>query len=301
MASVSMYEVAVNQLKHGSGVAIVLADMAINRFTRVLGAGTAVTRTGYARVNPFEESKGNAPSEEVAPHSLNDWENYDHDRIESGDDLDVSLIPGKFVVTWTKHAGYNNSLCQQRLYYNSMGASQDLSVNPFAGSYHNAGDASTYDITGLTAGNWYALGLKVVFNDSDADILPPDSTACNADVGATELIGAGEGISSGAGFSPATPTGMSAIQSGSTPPEDCFGGDSVTMVVSWDILRAAGTMEKSLAGGPWGAAGTYGIGSTGTNRSETSNTTVRYRMKYTASDPETWNTSASTDVSCTRI
>lgn len=268
----------------GSPGSVVLADIVANRFGRTLAAD------GYARVNPFEVNKGNAPSEETAPHSLDDWNGYDHDRIESGSGLSVEVGYGELTVSWTQHAGYSlaPSVLRQLVYVKSMGTTEDLSVNPFSApdDTDDAGDGTSHTMVGLTAGNFYAIGMKVEFSDSDAAILPPDSTACNPDGSEAPLIGAGEGISSGVAVFDDTPSIDSISQSPAAADcfQSCSGTDCPDFTLSVTMEGpSTGRLEVSTNGGStWSLVdGNVPAGSSSLSHNDRNpGTTYTYRLRY---------------------
>lgn len=270
-----------------------LDAMTTGRYTRTLAGD------GLARQNPFEEEKGHAPSEEVGPHSLDVFAGYDHDVVESGTGLQAVVGYEEITYAWVQHAGYPLApgVLRQLLSVKSMGASEDLSVNPFdtPDDTDDAGDVEEWSMVGLTAGDFYAAGLKGAFNDSDEEFVPPDATACDPHGSATPLSGAGEGISSDVAVFSKTPGPVSATQT--TDPDSCVVGADVTLNVVLNMSGPSlGRLEEQVNGGSWDLVdASVSAGTTSVNLVRASNgDNYKFRVRYLDVSPDTWGTMSGT-------
>jgi len=283
----------------GKSGAVVLAGCVENGYTRTHGA------SGYNRINPFQVENGNAPSEFVAPHTLGDWAGYSHATLNEGSGLDATSGYAKIVVTWTRPAGYTrdpNNLVQ-RVYWKDMGTSEDLSVNPFSSPTGTAdgGDGTSYDATsGLTADHYYAVGVKVEWNDSSTTRESADSTAYDYAGGSTPLLGAGRGVSSGLIWSNA-PAIDSVVQL--TDPGTCYVGCTgcVDVKVNCTMYGTSyGTFQEKVGAGSWttiDANLTPGTSSI-TRTSLDAGVQYQYRIRYNDVSPDTWSNTGSITTDC---
>lgn len=281
--------------------AVNLADTIENGYTRTHAA------TGYRRINPFEVNAGRAPSEQVAPHTLGDWSNsYQHSTLNTGSDLEVDGGYRAVTALWVKPTGYISSAgLDQRVYWKDMGTSEDLSVNPFSSptGSASAGDGTSYEITGLTAGNYYAVGVKCEWDDSVVTHENPDSSAYDTKAGETPLLGAGRGVSTGEIWDD-SPTIDSVVQL--TDPGTCLVGCQDCVDIKLNITMngtSAGTLQEQVGGGGWNTidsnvpAGTSSI----TLVDKDDATALDYRMKYNDVSPETWSNTGSITTECTLL
>jgi len=141
-------------------------------------------RSGYARthppvdkINPFEVEAGDAPdgaSEGTTNHGLSEFEAYGHTVVPSGTNLDAIVQGaenGSLTANWTRPAGYTRDLALvfQKIYWKSVGVSWDpfTEGDPFTGgSSADIGDVTSHQITGLTDGHLYTVGVKASWFDS---------------------------------------------------------------------------------------------------------------------------------------
>jgi hypothetical protein len=266
-----------------------LQDLETNPFTRTHAAD------GYAKVNPW----GGGPTEFAAPHSLNAWENYNHTADpDSGDDLEVTVGYREVTIDWVKHSLYENGACRQLVYHKTMGSTEDLSTNPFSSpsGTSDVDDVATYTITGLTAGNFYAIGLKAEFDDTNGNVeLPADDNACNVKTGQTPLNGGGEGLSTGVAVYASEPSPVTATQTSTT---DCFFGvDNVTIRVTIGMKGPSlGHLQYQKNGGSWTDLVTSLSAGTTTYDHVVlgDDSTYKYRCHYHDISPDSWATMTGT-------
>lgn len=294
MASVSLNAVGSALSKTG---AVTLRGTVENGYTRT-HAGS-----GYARINPFEVAAGRAPSGFVAPFSLTDWESYQHATVPAGSNLAAADAYGKISVSWSQPSGYSNdpSNLTQRIYWKDAGTVLDESAtatDPFTSptGSADAGDGTSYDITGLTPGHYYAIGLKVEWNDS---LTTRASLGASAAAGETALTGAGTGILGGPVWAD-SPTINSVTQL--TDPNTCYvgGTNNVTVRISFTMQGTSqGTLQERVDSGAWATVDS-GIpaGSSSADLTRSDGHLYEYRMKYNAVSPETWSSVLGVTTQC---
>ncbi len=277
-----------------------LAAMATGRFTRTLAID------GYARVNPFEVNAGRAPSEEATPHNLRDWESYQHPDMNTGSQLTItSQGYGEISLSWTLPTGYSVDTANlvQRVYWRDMGTSEDLNINPFVtptGSA-SAGDGTTHDITGLVTGHFYAVGVKVEWDDSDAIFENADSVAYSIAAGQNPLIGGGRGIGSTEVFG-TTPNFSNLIQS-SPDPSTCTSGDPVTLRLTINLEGpSTALLEVEVNSGGFATdVAAVSAGTTTIDRTKNSPHNYNFRIRYNdigGGSPGPWSVERNIDASC---
>lgn len=259
-----------------------LDDARLNGFTRTLSG------SGLARVNPFFL---NVDVEGTNPYGLDEWVGYLQNAFPTrGGSLLVTPGYGEFEATWVRPDGYTRALdiVDQRLYFNSMGTSEDLNVNPFTGSFAGAGDGTSYVHGSVTPGNYYAVGVKQLWDDSDEIFICPDASAYEPHPDATPLIGAGAGVSSGKIYGLA-PT----MDSWSQSPDrsSCLVGSDVTLSLNWTMEGpSTGTLEENVNGTGWTLLdSSIPAGSTGASLTRASNNDYEYRLRYNDVSTVTWS------------
>lgn len=281
------------QLK--SAGAASLDEVRADGFTRTLAGD------GLARVNPFYTG---VDVEGGAPYSLDEWSGYLQNAFPTqGSALLVEPGYGEFTATWVRPAGYTRalSIVSQRLYFNNMGSSEDLNVNPFDGSFVDVGDVTSYVRTTATPGNYYAVGVKQIWDDSDEIFVCPDSGAYAPHGSATPLIGAGVGVSTGEIWALAPE-----IHSISQSPDrsDCFAGEDVTISISWTMQGTSeGTLQESLNNGAsWTTIdSSVAAGSSGYNLTRQSGHSYKYRIRYNDVSPIVWDETINFSAVCDLI
>lgn len=254
-----------------------LAAMATDRFTRTLSVD------GYARVNPFEVNAGRAPSEEATPHNLRDWEAYTHSSLNTGSQLAITAEGyGEVSLSWTLPTGYSvdTGSLVQRVYWKDMGTSEDLNINPFdtPTGTASAGDGTTHDITGLTTGHFYAIGVKVEWDDSDAILENSDGSAYNTAAGETPLIGGGRGIASEEIFG-TTPNFSNLVQTSS---DQCFIPAEVNLELTVNLEGpSTALLEVKINAGSFATdIAAVSAGTTTIVRSKASGNNYTWRIRY---------------------
>jgi len=296
--SVSLNAVGAALSKSGP---VTIAGATENGYTRTHAS------SGYARINPFQVEGGTAPSEFIAPHTLGDWANYAHASLNTGSALAATASYGEVGLTWTLPAGYSRDTANltQRLYWKDMGTTEDLNVNPFSTSTGSVdvGDVTSYTLTGLTAGHYYAIGLKVEWDDSLVVRDNVDSDAYQIAAGQTALIGGGRGLSSGKAMATA-PTIDSVVQL--TDPATCLSGCTSCVDVKLNVTMegsSTGRLEEKKGTGAWTLVDSaVTAGSTAiTLTARDSNVTYQYRLRYNDVSPDTWSDTGSVDTVCTLI
>lgn len=280
-----------------------LQDTVLNGYTRTHAV------SGYRRINPFEVENGRAPPTFTAPHSLNEWENYQHTDINQGDDLLIAAGGyGGLDLTWTRPNGYTRDLANvtQKVYWKDMGLSQDLSVNPFSSPTGSAdpGDGSSYSITGLVTDHWYAIGVKAEWDDSVATYENADSTAYDRDPAATPLIGGGRGISTDDPVFGTTPPFPNLTQN--TDPDLCTVGDDVELKLEVGMEGpSTGRLEEEKNGGGFtlvDASVTAGTTNILLNRSSPDNWNFRIRYNDVGGgSPGPWSAEKNIDATCNLV
>ncbi len=296
MTAVSMNAIATALGKVGSWT---LAGTVLNGYTRTHAA------SGYRRINPFEVEDGQAPPTFTAPHSVTEWENYQHSDVNTGSALAITAEGyGEIELSWTRPNGYTRDLANvtQRVYWRDMGTSEDLNINPFStptGSA-DAGDGTTHTITGLTAGHFYALGVKVEWDDSVATHENSDAGAYDVDAGETALIGGGRGIASGEVFG-TTPNFSTLIQT--TDESTCFSGDPVNLRLTVNLEGpSTALLEVEVNGGGFGTdIAAVSAGTTTINRSKNSPHNYNFRIRYNdigGGSPGPWSVERNIGASC---
>lgn len=279
-------------------------------------AGTVLdgyTRThavsGYRRINPFQVEAGNAPPTFTAPHSVTEWENYQHPDINTGSGLAITAEGyGEIELSWTRPNGYTRDLANvtQRVYWRDMGTSEDLDINPFStptGSA-DAGDGTTHTITGLTAGHFYAVGVKAEWDDSVATHENSDAGAYAIDAGETPLIGGGRGIASGEVFG-ATINFSNLVQS-SPDPSTCFTGEPVTLRLTLNMGGpSTALLQVEVNGGGFTTdVAAVSAGTSTIDRTKNSPHNYNFRARYNdigGGTPGPWSVERDIDASCTQI
>ena len=284
-----------------TGVIKLTEVAASDGYTRVHSSG------GYGKLNHFAVQNGYAPAPATTPESLHAFESYSN-AINTGSLLILSS--GGYesaTITWTLPAGYslNPDSTTQRVYWKSMGTSEDLSVNPFDASAPgfssaDAGAATTYTITGLDATNFYAIGVKVEWDDSILPIIEnTDGNAYAADTAPSQpsnpLTGGGAGISSNEIF-PSDPSPITATQTSTTA---CtIGVDNVTIKIDHAMQgTSTGLLQYQLNGGTWTTlVASKPAGSSSTNHTVIGGGTdlYKYRMSYNDVSGPIWATMTGT-------
>lgn len=286
----------------GKSGAVTLSDTVENGYTRT-HAGS-----GYRRINPFQAESGNAPSELTAPHTLGDWVAYSHSSVNSGSALAVTRGYMEISVSWSKPAGYSRapSILTQKVYWKDMGTSEDLSVNPFnlPTGTADVGDVTSYDITSaLTAGHYYAVGVKVEFDDSVDSHTNADSLGYDSAMGETGLLGGGRGVSSGKVYDDA-PTIDSVVQD--TDPGSCLVGCTNCVDITINVTMegsSQGTLQEQVDGGGWTTIDS-GVPAGSASLSRTNldaGVSYDYRLKYNDVAGSKWSNVGSITTECTLV
>ncbi len=298
MANVTLNTVGTALSKVGT---VTIAGITENGFTR-----THSTATGYARVNPFEIENGTGPTDFAVPHSLNAWENYSHADLNTGSALSATTGYEEINTSWTLPAGYarDTGSLDQKVYWKSMGPTEDLAVNPFAtdASVASASDAGSYTIaSGLTIGHIFAIGVKVEWNDTIITRTNGDGVAYNVATGTTPLLGAGRGVSSEVGVFDDAPTVDNITQA--PGPTDCFIGCTGCLTLTIDVTMegpSQGTLQEDVDGGGFNTvdAGVPAQSNQLTRINLNAGVTYGYRLSYNDVAPTVWSTGDSLLTDC---
>jgi len=280
--------------------AVTLAGATENGYTRTHAA------SGYKRINPFQVENGAAPSDFVAPHTLGHWAGYSHSSLNTGAGLTVTRGYRKASLSWSLPSGYSRdpSNLKQRVYWKDMGTTEDLSVNPFSSptGSADAGDGTSYEITGLTAGHYYAIGVKVEWDDSVTVHTNADSLGYDSAAGQTPLLGAGRGVSSGKIFSDA-PTIVSVQQL--TDPSSCLAGCTGCVEIRLNVTMegsSQGTLQEKVGAGAFVTIDSAIVaGTSQINLTRDAGIQYQYRMKYNDVSPEVWSNTGNITTECTLI
>lgn len=291
-------DVAATAAQLGHTGLIVVQDMFLNGFSRTFAG------SGYRRINPFQVQAGTAPSSFVAPHSLGDWEGYDHDSVPAGSGLAIVMGYAGFTLSWTNPAGYSlaPSILDCMIYVRSMGASEDLSVDPFTSpdKTQSGGDDATEFVTAASfVGEFVAIGVKARFDDSVA--VHEGAVGFAPAGGQTPLIGAGIGISSGQAIWAPAPTIDSVDQV--TDPGTCSIPDVVELSIDVSMQGpSTGTLQESVDMGAFVTVDSgVPAGSTSLTRNVPSGSNYRYRLRYNSVSPDTWSNILGRDAECTLV
>jgi len=155
---------------------------------------------GYLRVNPTQVAAGQADDPASPANSLDAWENYDHDDVDAGSQLEVSGGYSQVTVDFTKPAGYDlaPAIMAQRAYIKDTGETEingtALAVDPLVSPDQTvllSDDASdTIDLSGFE-GSVVAIAIIAEFDDS-VDV--HESAGYTAAAGQDALTGATPGV-----------------------------------------------------------------------------------------------------------
>ena len=281
---------------------VVLEDTVLNAYTRT-HAGS-----GYRRINPFQVENVNAPPTFTAPHSLTEWAGYVHATVNSGTGLLVSAEGyGEIDLAWSLPSGYDRDTANllSRVYWKDAGTTLDesaLAVNPFdspTGSA-SAGDGTSHTITGLTTGHFYAVGVKVEWDDSVATHENVDSLAYAIDGGETPLTGGGRGLISSEVFG-TVPNFSALIQT--TDSGTCQVGDDVNLRLTVNMEGVStGRLEQSKnSAGYTLVDGSVTAGTTTINLLRSSPDNWKYRIRYNdigGGSPGPWSVERNLTAQC---
>ena len=279
-----------------------LAGSVLNGYTRT-HAGS-----GYRRINPFQVENGNAPPTFTAPHVTTEWEAYVHTTVNSGTGLLISADGyGEIDLAWSLPSGYSRDTANltQRVYWKDAGTVLDesaLAVNPFdtpTGSA-SAGDGTTHTITGLTTGHFYAVGVKVEWNDSVTTHENVDSLGYAIDGGETPLTGGGRGLISSEVFG-TVPNFSALIQT--TDSGTCQVGDDVNLRLTVNMEGVStGRLEQSKnSAGYTLVDGSVTAGTTTINLLRSSPDNWKYRIRYNdigGGSPGPWSVERNLTAQC---
>jgi len=291
MVQVSLTTVGNTNLKGGSG-SVKLADIVANRFTRTLVAD------GYARVNPYEVGGGQAPSEEAAPHSLNDWEGYVHQDVEAGTQLAVTGGYGEVSLTWTKPNDYPDSVAEGTELVDQVVVLKDTdttdlltasAVDPRTAPDKTVIAGDDAEESGITVGfvaDGDYVAISVFGRWDDSDEIFEDSTEYTAASGQDPLTGASQGVL--ARVFDDTPAIDSVTQSPSPANCNigCSGSACPDIIVSITMDGPSpGEVERSINDGAWTFFSSLVAGATSfTDADETPGNKYEYRIRYTDID-----------------
>ena len=292
--AVSLRTIA-GRLKRTTGVKSLRA-LTEDGYTRVLSTDD------YARVNPQEVVRGRADDPSSPTKALMVWENYDHDQVDAGDDLEHTPGYGEVTLTVARDPDYPTSGAGQgplthRAYLKDSGETAvnptALAVDPFTtpDQTTDIGDGPSGDASVSTFGsNYVAVGVRVRFDDSDEVFESADHPGRT---GEDLLTGAGDGILViGYGTNPG-PLSVTQV----TDPDSCSAGSNVTVRISCTMEgTSTGRLEEQINGGSWALVdASVTAGSTQIDLSRASNgDNYKFRLRYNDVSPDDWATQTGT-------
>lgn len=283
-----------NELGRTSNVS--LAAAAANPYSRTFAG------SGYRRASPLQVALGAA--DVAAPVSLAGWEGYDQDSVPPGSNLAIAMGYAGFNLTWTNPAGYGlaPSILDCFIYVRSMGAAQDLSVNPFVSpdKTQSGGDGESAFVTAASfVGEFVAIGILTRFDDSV--VVHEGAVGFSPAGGQTPLLAA-IGISSGQAIWAPEPSIDDVIQL--TDPGTCIAGCTGCVDVRLNVTMqgtSSGRLERRVDGGAFALvdaavpAGSSQLNQFGLDAQKH----YEWRLRYNAVSPDAWSTIEGITTECT--
>ena len=276
MPSVSLNDLMATKLGVSVGTHT-MEDLVINAYTRT------PSTTVPARLNPFSVFDHSITF--TAPHSLNEFENYNQAVIEIGSTVAIVMGPAGWSVSWGAAAGFESAVCKYRVYWKNVGSSEDLASLPLTGAspaFIDAGASLSIGNQSVSVGDWIAVVIVAEFNDGRT--VRVGSTGFPGAIGQNELTGADEGVHSLNAMPSPTPNVPTAVQINPAVGA-CDGETTATLRVTvGGFAGAAQTLQVSKNGGTYSTLVTTIVASSSYNHSGLlldNGDTYTFKAKYT--------------------
>lgn len=273
-----------------------LDDLLPNGYTRTLAVD------GLARINPLQVEQGFAPDPATDPgsnYSLDDWLSYAHSGFPPAVFGATALrAQGQYegvTLYWNLPAGYARApgLLRQRIDYKAGTETTDPTVSPDGTIF--LGDVTSHEFS-LPSGSRYAIVVRALFDDSDAEFTAAGDNGYNPEATATPLVNV-EGILTDTIYSTTPPTPTTEQL---TDKSTCAVGDTDVEVRCNYTLNGSGpmTLERQVNGGGWSPIQT-GISANGSHTGEYGgNDEVEFRTYYEDVTPRVYSAVASRQIEC---